>query len=470
MAAFLLANKRSSFMLGKIKKLLCVDNIHHLFLILALPFAFSYVFTVFPLQSNDEWGHFLRSMDVTYGNITDFESIDTGLHIPKIEAPVSVIPFITNKSVSVDAFESSEAFNSIRDLKNLKWSNEVVRLTDPFAVYPPFSYTFSAVGTLVGKLSDATYAKTLYLGRLTNCLFSIICFYLAIMIASRGKLYLFLILTIPSTLSLISSYSQDAFLISIAALTTSLITRIYTEKDKVYIYLASLGLMLIVLIRPHYFPLLIFYVSFLLFKKVSLKKVVFVFLFVLIPSISWYLYVSPIMVKKMFPGVDEALQLEYVFHNPSHFISMFFESYKELWRKFFIPYISVNKDLYNFWQPVIAFTMLFLFTLSLIKGVHDRKDGIFIGLLIVCLIASMLLIELTAYISWTPVKQTFIAGLQGRYFLPIIMFMALIPLNLKEGDLSNSKFYFPAFVLTVAVLFFSNVSSLLYVTTYYVYR
>jgi len=469
MAAFLFVNKRTSFMLGKIKNLFCVDNIHHFFLVIALPVAFVYVFTVFPLQSNDEWGHFLRSVDVSYGNITDFESINAGLTVPKIEAPESIIPFITNKSLSVDAFENPEAFNSIQDLKNIKWSDNVVRLTDPFAVYPPVSYSFSVVGTLIGKLSGATYAKTLYFGRLTNCIFSILSFYLAIMIASRGKLYLFLILAFPSTLSLISSYSQDAFLVSVTALTIAMITRINTEKDKVYINLASLGLMLIILIRPHYFPLLIFYASFLLIRKVSLKQIVLISFFVLTPSIAWYLYVSPIMIKKMFPGVDEALQLTYVLHNPSHFISMFFESYRELWRKFFIPYISVNKNLYSFWQPVIAFAMLLVFSLSL-KGLRNRKDLAFVGLLILCLSLSMVLIELTAYISWTPVKETFIAGLQGRYFLPIIMFMALVPLNLKENDLFNSKFYFPIFLLTATVLFLSNISSLIFVTTYYVYR
>ncbi|KHE00484.1 hypothetical protein NL54_15510 [Pantoea stewartii] len=469
MAAFIFAIKRNPYMLGKIRDLFTLNSIHRFFIIIALPAAFAYVFTVFPLQSNDEWGHFLRSIDLTYGNLTDVESINSSLDVPKIQAPESIIPFITNKSLSVDAFENSKDFTSIKDLKDLAWSGKTVRLTDPFAVYPPLSYSFSTIGTLIGKFSDATYAKTLYLGRLTNCIFSLLSFYLAIMIASRGKLYLFLLLGIPSSLSLVSSYSQDAFLMSVTALTIAMITRIHSENDKLFIRLASVGLMIIVLIRPHYFPLLIFFAFFLYSRYLSLKCIAFILFFGLIPSITWYIYVSPIMIKKMFPGVDEGIQLDYVLHNPLDFISMFFESFKELWRKFFIPYISVNKNLYNFWQPVIAFMMLVIFFLSL-KNVKDRKDLFLIILLFFCSLMSMVLIELTAYISWTPVKESFIAGLQGRYFLPILMFMALIPVNSKEHEIFGSKLFIPTFFSVITIVFLTNISSLIFVATCFVYR
>ncbi|KTS76161.1 DUF2142 domain-containing protein [Pantoea stewartii] len=456
-------------MLNRIYSLLSLANLHNLFLIIALPVAFSYIFVIFPLQSNDEWGHFLRSMDVSYGNMTDFESINAKTGVPHVEGPDSVIPFVTSRAFSVDAIGTGDVPANISHLKDLRWSSTTARLTDPFAVYPPVSYIFSSIGTVIGKITNSTYSSTLYFGRLTNFFFSFLAFYFAIAIASRGKVLLFLLLALPSCLSLIASYSQDAFLLGVTALTVAFITRVESAESKRYILAASLGLMIMILIRPHYCPLLAFFLLYLYKKKVSFKKLLFIFALAIVPSVSWYLYVSPIITKKMFPGVDEIAQLNYVLHNPLDFCNIAARSFVENWRRIFIPYIGPFTILYTWAQSALGVATILLVIHNLMG--LKKSDHIFmIAFLMLMSFMTVFLITLSAYISWTPVKAQLVEGLQGRYLLPALLFLSLIAINLKN-DFTIKPMYTSIIIGGVTLVsVITNLSSLIAVTKYFVYR
>lgn len=456
-------------MLNRIYSLLSLANLHNLFLIIALPVAFSYIFVIYPLQSNDEWGHFLRSMDVSYGNMTDFESINAKAAVPHVEGPDSVIPFVTSRAFSVDAIGTGDVPANISHLKDLRWSSTTARLTDPFAVYPPISYIFSSIGTVIGKITNSTYSSTLYFGRLANFFFSFLAFYFAIAIASRGKVLLFLLLALPSCLSLIASYSQDAFLLGVTALTVAFITRIESADSRKYILLASLGLMVMILIRPHYCPLLAFYLLYLYRKGVQIKKLLAIFGLAIIPSVAWYLYVSPIMIKKMFPGVDEIAQMQYVLHNPLMFMTVAIKSYIELWRGMFIPYIGVNRILYTWAQPALGVATLFLVGCYFIQ-IKKVSDFLMIFFLVLMSLVTVALITLTAYISWTPVKESLVAGLQGRYVLPSLIFLVLTAVDIKRNLPLQDKYISLIIGAIAFISVVTNISSLIAVTKYFVYR
>lgn len=456
-------------MLNRIYSLFSLANLHNIFLIIALPVAFSYVFVTFPLQSNDEWGHFLRSMDVSYGNLTDFESINAKTGVGHVEGPDSVIPFVTSSAFSVDNIGTGNVPKNISNLKDLRWSSTTARLTDPFAVYPPVSYIFSSIGTIIGKVSNSTYSSTLYFGRLTNFFFSFLAFYFAIFIVSRGKILLFLLLTLPSCLSLIASYSQDAFLLSVTALTVALITRIESPDSKKYILMASLGLMIMILIRPHYCPLLAFFLLYLYKKGVSFKKLIAIFALAIMPSVSWYLYVSPIITKKMFPGVDEIAQLDYVLHNPLAFFDIAFRSFVENWRRIFVPYIGPFTILYTWAQSTLGVATILLVFHSLI-GLKKTNDVFMVSSLIFMSFVTVCLITLSAYVSWTPVKAPLVEGLQGRYLLPPLLFLTLIAINIKN-DFTLKPLYTSIIIGGVSLVsVITNLSSLIAVTKYFIYR
>ncbi|XBS68581.1 hypothetical protein ABK905_18230 [Acerihabitans sp. KWT182] len=72
-----------------------------IYIILFAPVVFALCFAAYPLQGNDEWGHFLRAIDVSYGNITDFKGIKKNNgESGTVEGPDTLVPFVTDPSMN----------------------------------------------------------------------------------------------------------------------------------------------------------------------------------------------------------------------------------------------------------------------------------------------------------------------------------------------------------------------------------
>lgn len=456
-------------MISKFRNLFSIDKLHYLFLLIALPISFAYVFVVNPLQSNDEGGHFLRSIDVSYGNITDYDSISEGRNLPTVEGPITIIPFVNDASAVSREVDTNNDIHSLEPIKNLRWGNETSRLTDVFAVYPPVSYLFSSLGISFGKYFELTYSSTLYLGRLVNCLTSLFMLFIAIRICAKGRVFLFFIASLPSTLSLIASLSQDAFLLSVTALTIAVITQIKNCSDKKSIYTATSLLLLVVLIRPHYAPLILPFCFYLFSIKVKLKTVLTIAALCILPSLCWYLYVSPIMIKKMFPGVDEGKQLAFIIGNPLLFLSKLVSSVQNVWRLIYIPYISVSGLFISWMQPLLLLMTTVIFIINVIN-MRSKRDFLLGFIFILICFSSLFLFAITAYVSWTPVGDLDIQGIQGRYFIPILMFVTLMPMFISN-EIDVKKIVGTTLIFAFFfILLIANVNSMILVTKHFVYR
>ena len=61
------------------------------------------------------------------------------------------------------------------------------------------------------------------------------------------------------------------------------------------------------------------------------------------------------------------------------------------------------------------------------------------------------LIFTSLYVQWTPVQNEVINGIQGRYFLPIILMVALLVQNKIQYSLNNGLKYFSSFAIFLNV-------------------
>lgn len=411
----------------------------------------------------------MRSVDIVYGNITDVNGIMNDSHQPTVEVPTTMVAFITSSSLNINNYKdySSPDVLSKSKIKDLRWTPSTLRVSDLFAIYPPVSYSFSSIGTIVGRLFDLKLSTTLYLGRISNCVLSLICFTFSIFLTRKSKHYLFFILALPSSLSLISSYSQDAFLLSVTALTMALMTTVSIQSNNYRIFGVTAGIAIIMLIRPHYFPLMIFFMFYLNSLGFCIKRILLLGGISVIPSVIWYMFVSSLIVKNMFHGVNEICQLRYAYTHPFYFLRAAIYAYRDEWTTIFTPYVS-NKTIF---PPFIsislgALTLILMIYNGFILSVEGRVN-FFVLFILSCL--SLLLITFGAYVNWTEYKAQVVSGIQGRYILPVLIAFVL-PFSLISDDYFNWFLKLLMAIVLILTVVFVNFSSVIKVAEYFIYR
>jgi uncharacterized membrane protein len=92
-------------------------------------------------------------------------------------------------------------------------------------VYPPFFYIPSAIGVLVGRVAKMTVVETLEVSRVMTGMAAVAVGAAAIACAGGAAVWIFMILTLPMSLSLIASSSQDGLLLACSALAGALVVR-----------------------------------------------------------------------------------------------------------------------------------------------------------------------------------------------------------------------------------------------------
>lgn len=131
-------------------------------------------------------------------------------------------------------------------------------------------------------------------------------------------------------------------------------------------------------------------------------------------------------------GSDMQLQLAGIFAAPWKFLSLLADSLQEQWKSYFYSFIGVlgwldtwlPRWIYMTYFPVIAATALLE---------QPYKNRVFClwekaTLAAVCLL-SFFLICVSQYMTWTKAGALIIEGIQGRYFIPLLLPVMLVFLN-----------------------------------------
>ena len=225
-----------SLRLAQIKPKLDLDDPLRQPRLLAAAFVlYGLVATVFlainmpPFQNPDEPNHFLRAAQLADGGLlgTRFSTRGAdglpritagGLSDPAIMmalAPFNALPFHFDRRARRADWEP-----------RVHWSGERVMQAYPNTVnYPPFFYAPSAIGVLVGRVAKMTVVQTLEVSRVMTGMAAVAVGAAAIASAGGAAVWIFMILTLPMSLSLIASSSQDGLLLACSALAGALVVR-----------------------------------------------------------------------------------------------------------------------------------------------------------------------------------------------------------------------------------------------------
>lgn len=452
-------------------------KLHKIYFVLITPIVFCLVFITPPFQVPDESLHFFRIVQIASGHLYGKLNKEgkAGGDIPISVQEVTLHPGFYKMrdefNTKIDVLNSSKS-----NLSSIKWQSANSFIPFPSSVvYFFFAYLPSVIGILLGKLFGANVLTSFYLGRLCNALAAICLSTLSIKLISRGKCLAFALLALPMTLFEFASLSQDAVIISLSALGVGLTNLLLDSEDKPnqggLLFGIAFLFCMITIGKPAYFPLL-FVLPVILFKNKYLFKLSIVFTVLSCLAIfGWMIAVTPLFHPQETTS-NPVLQLQFITKH-----------------SFYIPYIIVNTIQHSEfllrafigkigWQeytalPISWCTLFYvglLFTL-IIDYYYSSAEHKYKTIIILLCLSSILLIYITAYLLWTTVQGSYIYGMQGRYWIPIILCMTLLfgYVNKLELSIQNSN-VIPSILLSAIFLFgITNVATIFFILMRYYY-
>jgi uncharacterized membrane protein len=441
------------------------------FLSIGLVFGILFLLVIPPFQVPDEPAHFYRAYQVSEGKfIAEKRDNIAGGLIPKSLSDSVVIwnsiPFHPENKTTKKQF--LETFNV-----SLKKREKFFAAFPNTALYSPIPYLPQAIGIALGKVLYLSPIILLYLGRLTNLIISVYLTFLAIKITPFLKWVFFLLALTPMATFQRGSLSADSFINSIAILLITTITKCAFDinKEKIVrsdIVILCLLTILLSLSKQAYF--LIPFLCFLIpkYKFGNQKKYLIICFFLSLTSaiawISWAFVIKGIYVplKPDIAVVDE--QVRFILSHPERFALILFNDFNVNVKGYLEQFIGVlgwlDTQLPGILHSSYTFVLLFI-------ALIDSHPNVIILLkdklkVFAVLSSSIFLLYLLIYLSWNPVGQEVVEGVQGRYFIPLAPLLLLlfynrkISLNIRSSNLGLVIVTYSLFALTISLAVLLN--------------
>lgn len=351
-----------------------------------------------------------------------------------------------------------------------------------------YPYFIASLGITLGRALHFGPWLTLNLGRLCNLVMFVILMAFALKLIPIGKELLFVILMLPMTIQQSMSYSYDVMVISFSILETGIFLWLdYSENIALKKQVIAIAIMTILAgfifpIKGHaYFLLFLLpiYSALHLFtgdKKDSIWKAIKILVLTLIVLIiaAWILIVlHPNILPSKIGYVDwaqkDGFTVTYLLHHPWTFIKVMGATFTyQFGADFVSTLVGTSLGFMDIPIPdIFSYAFLALLVMSAFRTESDnifltRRNKLFFAginlLTVIAICAGMLL-------TWTPIDQFYVNGIQGRYFIPV-MFMILILLNNDHVKISSQvRARLPYFAAGLDILVPVFILGFAYVTT-----
>jgi len=422
--------------------------------------AFLYVVPIFCVllslaipagRGHDEYVHWLRTYEISEGTlVTTIEGNQAIVKISKnasqilLEKPQGYFKYLYNApllNVKIDESQTEEFPNPNA------------------AVYCFVQYLPQATGVAIGRLFTQNPLLLVYIARFSNMVVCLILMYFSIKLIPFGKNILFVLSIIPIIVEGFSTLSSDGITISVSCLYLSYILNIIFNENKKCgiketVILTIIGAILS-LCKIVYLPLL-FLVLLIPKDKFKSRKnqivsISIILMVGVILNLSWLYYAShALMSTSVSASLPEdrvvSNKLFVLLSNPIRYLQKVFYTFGLNAHDYFISlfggYLEWNEDVKIEVIPYILAVITFLATITdqKLKGafrVYQKVIMLFIIFAVIGLIFTSL------YLQFASLKFSYINGVQGRYFLPIlplILFMiAKIKIKTEYTELQITK-------------------------------
>ena len=442
-------------------------SLEKLFVLIALFFGILFVFILPPFQSVDEGMHFFRTYQISEGKFIS-QNIE-GAVGDEIPASLSkfyemYVPFIRNidKKTGISDIKRDLLFPLNKEEKVF------TRFTNT-SLYSPVCYISQLPGVIAGKIAGLSLGGLYYLGRISNLISYCLLVFFALIITPFFKCPMFLLALMPMSLSLAGAYTCDVAVLGLNFLWMAVILKVMTLPQKVtfsnkwVIILAVLGL-LISLSKSY---ILLLPLIFLLPPKFfNTKKDYFIstlgILAVAIAGLAfWSFCIRGLSLDMNNSFANSAMQMEFIKSHPFAYIFVLIKTFFVKTPRLLITMIGVLgwQDTKLDWITYIAYPVLMYFAVC--ADNFDFKPERWQKILIwIVLIAGTIITYTSLYIMWSPVGNSVILGLNGKYFIPLMLPLCLIFKNsIAKYDYDKVKL---AIIIAVILILASSELSLLH--------
>lgn len=409
------------------------DRLALTYLVLMPLCGITLLLTLPPLQMPDELTHLLKAEAISQG---DWVAHRLNAHDAGSLLPEGLVRFAWTANNTVYPPRRPYAFVNLIGDTRARFDGPYVPAGYPnTAIYPPFFYFPSAVALGIARVLGAPVFFAYLCVRLAVLLTASFLGACAIAWATRARLLLALLLSLPMDMGLFVSCAQDGVQIATAALVAVGLGRCTTDRGLIA---TALLLGLVIAAKPAYLPLAFLPMTCMSAGRHKMRMaVVASCLAMLVPLICTVLFTHPAKVGfRVADHVAAPVQLMYVVRHPLHAAHILASTLRLMGWTYMRQFVGVLGRLQVDLGAVsdgAAVAALLVAALSGIgktgKGLVSWRNAATGGILA----GSILAVFMALYMIWTPVAAPLIEGIQGRYFIPIAIMMTLLFPQSPEG-------------------------------------
>ncbi len=419
-----------------------------LFLCFGLATGTELAFLVPVGQVADEPCQMARADGLLYGQLLGHRVLDPLQH--------HVSSAVTNNSAVVSIWqlmlENGEGNKRVSQAqmaqaRAVRWSGRTTLMDCPNTVaYFPALFLPATIGLGAGWLAGLSPWRTVLLGRILMLAAFLAMGAAALALARWGHALLFAILMLPMTVSLAASFNVDGQMIGAAALAAALLTS-DPEREPARRWLAAALLVLVIMTKPPYMPLL--FIGLLPLAQPRWRAVLARLSLLAVPPLVWLgvaqhvsaapiYYVAAYHPGPLWPGrhdlslttIDPAAGLRCLIAHPLAVVLLPFHAFAANAPLYLreaigiLGWLSVILPRWDYQGWSLALLVALLGTM--LAGPADRRSAGDAGFAALLVLGGVLAMMLAVYLSWTYTGYDRIDGIQGRYFLVILPFLPFL--------------------------------------------
>lgn len=299
-----------------------------------------------------------------------------------------------------------------------------------------YLYIFPAIGIAIGKILKFGTIPTYFLGAVLNYLLFMLMAFVAIRKIPFAKVGMMILCLLPMTLQQASSYSYDAPILGMSLVIIALSLKIAVEEKiskRDIIELIIVSIFFLPVKGFVYAPILLF-VAFPIKRLFKENKKLFKILVCGIAAAFVIALVSKIVTPQQggstsMNGFVEwanapGYTISYLLHNPGTCLNIFWDTIIGNATFYIGTLLGSNLGWLCISIPwSVLMPILIILLISSVKNEDDTynfsvKSKLIFGIMILCSVAGIMGAML---FDWTPLGRTIIEGVQGRYFLPLLL-------------------------------------------------
>jgi uncharacterized membrane protein len=448
----------------------------NVFLHLATLFGLLFMIVTPAALVGDEPNHFFRAYQISQGEIIGERRGDLSGGVLPVNLFYTKQKLVGNIEMNQDVKFDTNILSELLYMPLNESDTDFVAFPNT-VVYTPIPYTPQVLGILVGKIFNASPLMLFYFARIFNLLFFLALAYWAIKITPVHKWVFCLLCLTPPNVFQIASASVDAFTFGICFLLIAYFlfyafdeNGVLGKYDVAKIFILSL---LAVLCKQAYIflPFLFLIIPFRRFKSLGAYLITFSSLIAacFLAVGAWAYVVKPIYTQ--YRGdipINPDEQLAFIISHPLNFLKIVILNYFNLGYVYFQSFFGQLTwlDLYvPPYLPVFIFIVVMGFAL-LDKDsrivIPKTSKTIFLGIVV----STAFLISMLLYMTWSVIRGDSIAGIQGRYFIPVAPLFFLLFYNKRLKLEFLNKYLYLIVYLTVVFSLLITVRTIIY--RYYV--